>query len=76
MNGRNALTWDEKFALDAWYVDHASFSLDVRILFRTLAAPFTKRGISAAGEATMPEFTGSGRNATAEVPRDGAVSER
>jgi lipopolysaccharide/colanic/teichoic acid biosynthesis glycosyltransferase len=59
VNGRNAIPWEEKFALDRWYVDHASFGLDFRILWLTIKYGFTKRGISAEGEATMPRFTGS-----------------
>jgi lipopolysaccharide/colanic/teichoic acid biosynthesis glycosyltransferase len=61
VNGRNALTWDQKFALDVWYVDHQSFLLDVRILLMTLAKAVTREGIAHAGEATMTRFTGSGR---------------
>jgi lipopolysaccharide/colanic/teichoic acid biosynthesis glycosyltransferase len=59
INGRNALSWEEKFRLDVWYVDHPSLWLDVRILLRTLRSVFRREGISAAGEATMPEFLGS-----------------
>lgn len=59
VNGRNALTWEEKFALDVWYVDHRSLALDLAILWRTLLAVLLRQGISAAGEATMPEFMGS-----------------
>ncbi len=56
VNGRNALSWEQKFAHDIWYTDHRSFGLDLRILFRTLWQVLTRRGISAPGEATMPEF--------------------
>lgn len=59
INGRNALSWEEKFKLDVWYVDHRSVWLDIRILFRTLSSVCTRRGISAPGEATMPEFLGN-----------------
>ncbi len=59
VNGRNALSWEEKFALDVWYVDHRSFWLDIRILFMTLAKVFKREGISAAGSATAPEFMGT-----------------
>ena len=59
VNGRNALTWDEKFALDLWYVDNRSLSLDLRILGATLKSVLGRHGISAEGEATMPRFTGS-----------------
>ena len=58
VNGRNRLSWDEKFRLDVWYVDHRSLVLDLRILVLTLAAVFRHSGISAAGEATMGEFNG------------------
>lgn len=58
VSGRNALSWREKFDLDVEYVDRASLALDIRILARTVAAVFRRHGISAAGEATMPEFTG------------------
>lgn len=60
INGRNALSWEEKFKLDVWYVDHQSLWLDVRILMLTLAKVIRREGVSAAGEATMPEFRGSG----------------
>jgi sugar transferase EpsL len=59
VNGRNAISWEEKFALDVWYVDHQSFWLDVKILFMTIAAVFKRRGISNDGHATMPAFKGS-----------------
>ena len=58
VNGRNALTWGQKFELDVWYVDHCSFALDLKILWKTLASVFTRSGISADGEATMPPFVG------------------
>ena len=57
VNGRNALSWDEKFAHDIWYIDHYSFWLDMKILFLTVKKVFIKEGISAEGEATMPYFT-------------------
>ena len=56
--GRNRLSWPEKFALDVYYVDHRSVALDLEILARTVAAVIKREGISAAGEATMPEFRG------------------
>ena len=59
VNGRNAIGWDEKFQLDAWYVDHASFALDMKILWLTLLKVVTGHGVSAQGEATMPRFEGS-----------------
>ena len=61
VNGRNAISWDQKFALDVWYVEHASFALDLKILWLTIKNVFTGHGISAEGEATMPKFTGNGR---------------
>jgi lipopolysaccharide/colanic/teichoic acid biosynthesis glycosyltransferase len=57
--GRNGLSWDERLSLDVWYVDHRSMALDLRILARTLPAVTSRRGISAPGFATMPEFGGS-----------------
>ena len=56
--GRNGLSWPEKFALDVFYVDHWSLALDLKILLRTVAAVVSRDGISAAGQATMPEFQG------------------
>lgn len=59
IHGRNALDWDEKLALDVWYVDHRSFWLDLGILARTVGKVLRKEGVSHAGEATMTEFRGS-----------------
>jgi lipopolysaccharide/colanic/teichoic acid biosynthesis glycosyltransferase len=59
VNGRNAITWEEKFALDVWYVDHLSLALDVKIIGRTLASVVKREGISQAGQATMEEFKGT-----------------
>jgi lipopolysaccharide/colanic/teichoic acid biosynthesis glycosyltransferase len=59
INGRNALTWDEKFALDIWYVDNRTWRLDLRIILLTAWKVIRREGINAAGEATMPRFTGS-----------------
>lgn len=59
VNGRNAISWDEKFKLDTWYVENQSLWLDVKILFKTVKKVIIKDGISADGEATMPKFTGS-----------------
>lgn len=61
VNGRNALTWDERFRLDVWYVDHCSFWQDLRILLLTVRKVLVREGISADGEATMSKFTGSGK---------------
>jgi sugar transferase EpsL len=58
VNGRNALTWEDKFALDIWYVDHRSLWLDIKILLLTLWKAITREGISHPGQATMEEFTG------------------
>lgn len=58
VNGRNALSWDDKFKLDTWYVDHQSRWLDIKILWLTVRKVLVREGISAAGEATMPKFTG------------------
>jgi lipopolysaccharide/colanic/teichoic acid biosynthesis glycosyltransferase len=58
VNGRNALSWEEKFALDVWYVDNRSMWLDTKILWLTVKKVLVREGISAAGEATMPLFTG------------------
>ena len=58
VNGRNILTWEDKFKLDVWYVDHRSLALDLRILARTVGLVVRRRGISAAGHATMPPFEG------------------
>ena len=61
VNGRNAISWDEKFRLDVWYVDNRSLLLDARILFLTIWKVFNRHGISAANDATMPEFMGPGK---------------
>ena len=61
VNGRNALSWDEKFRLDVWYVDNHSFWLDLKILALTVKKVFVREGISAAGEVTMTYFTGSSK---------------
>jgi lipopolysaccharide/colanic/teichoic acid biosynthesis glycosyltransferase len=58
VNGRNALSWEDKFALDVWYVDHRAFWLDIKILWLTVRKVLVREGISAAGEATMSKFTG------------------
>jgi sugar transferase EpsL len=66
VNGRNALSWEEKFSHDVWYVDHVSLRLDLRILARTALKVVRRDGIAAAGHATMPEFLGV---AAAGAPR-------
>lgn len=59
VNGRNAISWEEKFTLDVWYVDNQSFWLDLRILMMTIKRVLSRKGVNAPGEATMPRFTGS-----------------
>ncbi|MGL5203935.1 sugar transferase [Cetobacterium sp.] len=58
VNGRNAISWDDKFKLDVYYVDNRSFILDIKILFLTVKKVFIKEGISQEGEVTMQEFMG------------------
>ncbi len=60
INGRNAISWDQKFALDLWYVGNRSIALDLKIIWMTIRKVAKRDGISAAGEATMPKFTGPG----------------
>ena len=59
VNGRNTISWDEKFSLDVWYVDHWNLALDARILARTIGMVLRGDGISSEGHATMPELMGS-----------------
>jgi len=59
INGRNAVSWDEKFALDVWYVENLSLWLDVKIMFLTLWQIVGRKGINQPGHATMPEFMGN-----------------
>ena len=59
VNGRNSLSWEDKFKLDTWYVEHQSFLLDMKILLKTVKKVIIKDGISAEGEATITEFTGT-----------------
>ena len=61
VNGRNALTWNEKFRLDVWYVDNRSFGLDVKILIKTVVAVMRRQGINNDGHATMPPFRGGSK---------------
>ena len=68
INGRNALTWDEKFRLDVWYVDHWSLGLDVRILVLTLWKLLKREGITQPGHATAEEFMGN-------LPQEGTISQ-
>jgi sugar transferase EpsL len=62
VNGRNAISWEEKFKLDVWYVDHQSFWLDIKILFMTLGKVFNRESINAPGSATAPEFMGNAKD--------------
>jgi sugar transferase EpsL len=59
VNGRNALTWEERFQLDTWYVDHQSLRLDLKILVMTIGSVIVRKNISAANHDSMPKFTGS-----------------
>jgi lipopolysaccharide/colanic/teichoic acid biosynthesis glycosyltransferase len=60
VNGRNALTWEEKFKLDVWYVDHQSFWLDMKIIAMTVWKVLRREGINQTGQATAEEFMGDG----------------
>ena len=62
VNGRNALNWDEKFALDVWYVDHRTFWLDMQIVVKTFFKVFARSGINSDKSATMEEFRGGNSN--------------
>ena len=70
VNGRNALTWEERLRLDVWYVDNRSTALDLKILARTVGMVFSRKGISFPGEVTMHEFRGDAHH------RGGAASGR
>ena len=59
VNGRNAISWEDKFKLDVWYVNNQSLWLDIKILLLTIKKVFVREGISAEGEATMTKFTGN-----------------
>lgn len=63
VNGRNAISWEQKFDYDVWYVGHVSMMLDLRILFLTIKKVFVREGISQEGQATMEYFIGTKRNA-------------
>lgn len=60
VNGRNAISWEEKFKLDVWYVENVSLSLDIKILWLTLLKVLKREGVNKAGHATTEKFTGSG----------------
>jgi sugar transferase EpsL len=72
VNGRNTVSWEERFELDLWYVEHASFWLDLRILARTAWTVVRREGVSHPGAATMPEYMGP---ASASGPSEGAAGE-
>lgn len=59
VNGRNAISWEQKFELDAWYVEHCSFLLDMRILFKTIITLISRKGVNEVGQATAKKFTGN-----------------
>jgi len=69
VNGRNAISWEEKFALDIWYVENQSFSLDMRILWLTLHYLFKQNDVNASSDATMPKFEGSSSVAAKETSK-------
>ena len=69
VNGRNAVSWDERFDMDIWYVDHRSLKLDLRILLMTVAAVLGRKGVSATANATMEPFGG---NASARTEQEGS----
>ncbi|MGE4554367.1 MAG: sugar transferase [Desulfovibrionaceae bacterium] len=71
VNGRNALSWEEKFDLDVWYVDHWSLGLDLKILAMTVGGVLSGRGVSQPGAATMREFMGSTPETTKQGGADG-----
>jgi lipopolysaccharide/colanic/teichoic acid biosynthesis glycosyltransferase len=61
VNGRNSLTWEEKFAYDVWYVDNNNFWLDIKILFMTILAVLNRKGVNFSKDVTMPKFNGSNK---------------
>ena len=64
VNGRNAVSWGDRFEMDVWYVDNRSFMLDIKILWMTVLSVIRREGISQEGHATMPKFEGSRENDT------------
>ncbi len=66
INGRNAIAWEQKFALDVWYVDHQSLWLDVKIVFWTVVKVLRREGINQAGQATISEFMGTAAKSEAD----------
>lgn len=73
-SGRNAISWEEKFRLDAWYVDNWSLALDLRIILATVRKVLTREGVSVPGYATMPEFKGAMQDGGTPVGRDENVA--
>lgn len=71
VNGRNALTWEEKFELDFWYVEHASFLLDLKIILLTILKVLRREGIAHEGDVAMPRFRGSGGDDEQTVAAEG-----
>lgn len=71
VNGRNANSWEQKFAFDLWYVEHRSFILDLKIIFKALWMVISREGISYGDEATMPRFTGSQGPLSSGKPEQG-----
>jgi lipopolysaccharide/colanic/teichoic acid biosynthesis glycosyltransferase len=68
VRGRNAISWEDKFALDVWYVDHRSIRLNARICAETMLTVLRREGINAEGSVTIPEFTGHRGYATGQGP--------
>ena len=68
VNGRNALTWDEKFALDVWYVQNQSLWLDLRIVVKTFFVVFGRRNVNSTNASTMEEFMGDGNGLAVGLP--------
>jgi lipopolysaccharide/colanic/teichoic acid biosynthesis glycosyltransferase len=68
VNGRNAVSWDERFEMDVWYVDHRSLALDARILLRSFSALTSGKGVSGEGSETMQPFEGDRTTDTKESP--------
>ena len=70
VNGRNALSWEQKFEYDVWYVENQSLLLDIKILFMTLHKVFKRDGINQEGQATMTKFTGTPESTGEEPPTE------
>jgi sugar transferase EpsL len=76
VNGRNALSWEDRFKMDVWYVDHRSLSLDARILFKSLAAVLSRQGVSGAGAETMTPFEGGTASDGHKTGNEGEAQEK